>query len=86
MFNLDFKKAEELDTKMPISVASSKKQESSKKTSTSALLSMPVWITANCGKLWHHPYGKSEEELKSILMKVKEESEKIGLKLNIQKT
>ena len=28
----------------------------------------------------------SEEELKSILMKVKEESEKVGLKLNIQKT
>ena len=29
---------------------------------------------------------ESEEELKSILMKVKEESEKVGLKLNIQKT
>ena len=37
------------------------------------------------------PYGvcfmaESEEELKSLLMKVKEESEKAGLKLNIQKT
>ena len=30
--------------------------------------------------------GKSEEELKSLLMKVKEESEKVGLKLDIQKT
>ena len=30
--------------------------------------------------------AKSEEELKSVLMKVKEESEKLGLKLNIQKT
>ena len=30
--------------------------------------------------------AKSEEELKSLLMKVKEESEKDGLKLNIQKT
>ena len=30
--------------------------------------------------------AESEEELKSLLMKVKEESEKIGLKLNIQKT
>ena len=30
--------------------------------------------------------AKSKEELKSFLMKVKEESEKIGLKLNIQKT
>ena len=30
--------------------------------------------------------GESEEELKSLLMKVKEESEKVGLRLNIQKT
>ena len=30
--------------------------------------------------------GESEEELKSLLMKVKEESEKVALKLNIQKT
>ena len=30
--------------------------------------------------------SESEEELKSLLMKVKEESEKVGLKLNIQKT
>ena len=30
--------------------------------------------------------AKSEEELKSLLMTVKEESEKVGLKLNIQKT
>ena len=32
------------------------------------------------------PYGRIEEELNSLLMKVKEESEKVGLKLNIQKT
>ena len=32
------------------------------------------------------PLAESEEELKSLLMKVKEESENIGLKLNIQKT
>ena len=31
------------------------------------------------------PLAESEEELKSLLMKVKEESEKVGLKLNIQK-
>ena len=31
------------------------------------------------------PVAESEEELKSLLMKVKEESEKVGLKLNIQK-
>ena len=32
------------------------------------------------------PMAESEEELKSVLMKVKEESEKVGLKLSIQKT
>ena len=35
---------------------------------------------------YHHPYAESEEELKGLLMKVKEKSEKVGLKLNIQKT
>ena len=34
----------------------------------------------------NHPMAESEEELKSLLMKVKEESEKVGLMLNIQKT
>ena len=34
----------------------------------------------------NHRYAESEEELKSLLTKVKEESEKVGLKLNIQKT
>ena len=33
-----------------------------------------------------HRFAESEEELKSLLMKVKEDSEKVGLKLNIQKT
>ena len=36
--------------------------------------------------LQEHNMAESEEELKSLLMKVKEESEKAGLKLNIQKT
>ena len=42
--------------KLPTSTGSSKKQESSRKTSTSALLIMPkpltVWITTNCGKFF----------------------------------
>ena len=33
-----------------------------------------------------HLYGESKEKLKSLLMKVKEKSEKAGLNLNIQKT
>ena len=47
-----FTKAEEPEIKLPTSAGSSKKQESSRKTSISALLTMPkpltVWITTNC--------------------------------------
>ena len=49
-----FKKAEELEIKLPTSTGSMKKQDSSKKKSISALLTMPkpltVWITIICGK------------------------------------
>ena len=38
------------------------------------------------GTFYYKVLAESEEELKSLLMKVKEESEKVGLKLNIQKT
>ena len=174
MFNLDLEKAEKPEMKLPF-VGSEKKQKSSRKTSTSALLTMPkpltVWITK---KLWNilketgipdhltcllrnlyagqeatvrTVYGttdwfqigkglrqgcilshclftlyvyimrnaglkeaqaeikiagrninnlryaddtslmtESKEELKRLLMKVKEETEMVGLKLNIQKT
>ena len=34
---------------------------------------------------WHHPHGRNEEKLKSLLMKVKEESEKSGLELSFKK-
>ena len=40
----------------------------------------------NIKNLRHHPMAESKEEQKSLLMKVKEESEKVGLKLNIQNT
>ena len=170
MFKLDLEKAEETQIKLSTSAESSKKQESSRKASTSALLTMPkplaVWITTNwkilkevgipdpltCllrivyavrkqqleldmeqqtgSKSWKEHVkavycnpayltymqnarldegqaqikiagrniknlryaddttlmAESEEELKSLLMKVKEESENVGLKLNIQKT
>src|SRR5574337_415948 len=175
MFKLDLEKAEEPEIKLPTSAGSSKKQESSRKTSTFALLTMPKPLTVCITTNWkilkemripEHPncllknlyagqettvrsghrttdwfqFGKgvrqgcilslclfniyaeyimrnagleeaqagiqiarrninnlryaddttlmaeSEEELKSLLMKVKEESEKVGLKLNIRKT
>ena len=51
MFKLVIEKAEEPEIKLPTSAGSLKKQESSRKTSTSALLTMPkpltVWITTN---------------------------------------
>ena len=56
MFKLVLEKAEEPEIKLPTSAGSSKKQESSRKTSSSLLLTMPkpltVWITINCGKFW----------------------------------
>ena len=56
MFKLVLEKAEEPKTKLPTSAGSSKKQESSRKASISALLTMPkpltVWITINCGEFW----------------------------------
>ena len=179
IFKLDseklLEKAEEPEIKLPTSVGSSKKQESSRKTSTSVLLTMPTRLTVDQNKLWKilkemgipdhlicflinlyagqeatvrtgngttdwFQIGKgvhqgcilslclfnlyaehimrnagldeaqagikiarrninnlryaddttlmaeSKEELKSLLMKVKQESQKVGLKLNIQKT
>ena len=54
MFKLDLEKPEEPEIKLPTSIGSLKKQVSSRKTSTSALLTMPkpltVWITTNYGK------------------------------------
>ena len=53
-FKLDLERAEEPEIKLPTSIESQKKQENSRKTSTSALLTMPkpltMWITTNCGK------------------------------------
>ena len=56
MFKLVLEKAEVPEIKLPTSAGSWKKQESSRKTFISALLTMPkpltVWITINCGKFW----------------------------------
>ena len=55
-FKMVLEKAEEPEIKLPTSVGSSKKQDSSRKASISALLTMPtpltVWITTNCGKFF----------------------------------
>ena len=56
MFKPDLEKAEEPEVKLPTSIGSYKKQESSRKISTSALLTTPkhltVWVTTNCGKFF----------------------------------
>ena len=56
MFKLDLEKAEEPEIKLPASFGSSKKQESSRKTYASTLLTMPkpltVWLTINGGKFF----------------------------------
>ena len=56
MFKMVLEKAEKPEIKLPTSAGSSKKQESSRKTSISALLTMQkpltVWITVNCGKFF----------------------------------
>ena len=56
MFKLVLEKAEEPEIKLPTFAGSWKKQESSRKTSISALLTLPkpltMWVTINCGKFW----------------------------------
>ena len=78
MFKLDLDKAEEPEIKLPTSAGALKKQESSRKTSFSALLTIPkpltVWITTNCGKFlkrweYHTTWPASWE----ICMKVKKQ-------------
>ena len=52
MFKLDLEKVEEPEIKLPTSVGPPKKQESSRKTSTSALLTMPKPLTVDHNQLW----------------------------------
>ena len=70
MFKLVLEKAEEPEIKLPTFSGSSKMQESSRKTSISALLTMPkpltVWITRNCGKFSSgHRTGKGQFSFQS---------------------
>ena len=83
-FKVVLKKAEEPEMKLPISAGSWKKQESSRKTSISALLTMSkpltVWITINCGKFWkkwkYHPTLLASLE---ICIQVKKQQLELGM-------
>ena len=85
MFKLVLKKAEEPDIKLPTSAGSSKKQESSRKTSISALLARPkpltVWITINCGKFWKRwEYQTTWPASWEICMQVKKKQLELDMK------
>ena len=78
MFKLDLEKAEEPEIKLPTSAGSSKKQESSKKSSISALLTTPkpltVWFKTNCGKFFkRREYQTSWPASWEICMQVKKQ-------------
>ena len=75
---MDLEKAEGPEIKLPTSVGSLKKKESSRKASTSALLSMQksltVWITTNCGKFFKRwEYQTSIPASWEICMQVKKQ-------------
>ena len=87
MFKLDVEKAEEPEIKLPTSAGSSKEKESSRKTSISALLTMPklltVWITTNCGKFWERwEYQTTWPASWEICMQVKKQQ--LGLDMEQQ--
>ena len=84
MFKLYLEKAEEPEIKFPTCVGSLKKQESSKKTSTSALLTAPkpltVWITTNCGKFFKRwEYQSTWPVSWEICMQVKKQHSKLDV-------
>ena len=88
MFKLDLEKAEEPEIKLPTSNGSSKKQESSRKTSASALSTMPkpltVWITTNCGKfLKRREYQTTWPASWEICMQVKKQQVELDMEQQI---
>ena len=87
MSKLDLEKPEEPEIKLPTSIGSYKKQQSSRKTSTSALLTMPksltVWITTNGRKFLNRwEYQTTWPASWEICMQVKKQQ----LKLDVEQT
>ena len=88
MFKLDLEKEEEPEIKLPTSIGSSKKQESSRKTSTSALLTKPkpltVCITTNCGKFFKRwEYQTTWPASWEIFMQVKKQQWELDVEQQI---
>ena len=84
MFKLDLEKAEKPEIKLPTSNRSSKKQKSSRKTTTSVLLTLPktftVWITINCRKFFKKWEYQTTLPASEIFMQVK----KLQLELDME--
>ena len=85
IFKLVLEKAEEPEIKLPTSAGSWKKKESSRKTSISALLTMPkpltVQITRNCGKFWKRwEYQNTWSASKEICMQVRKQQLELDMK------
>ena len=79
-----FRKDRGTEIKLPTSAGSSKKQESSRKTSISALLTIPkplsVWITTNCGKFWKRwEYETTWPASWEICMQVRKQQLELGM-------
>ena len=88
MFKLVSEKAEEPEIKLPTSTGSSKKQENSRKTSISALLTMPkpltVWSTINCGKFFKRwEYQTTWPASWEICMQVKKQQLELDMKYRL---
>ena len=83
-----FRKDREPEIKLPTSVGSSKKQESFRKTSTSALLTMlkplTVWVTTNCGKFFKRwEYQTTWPASWEIYMQVKKQQLELDMQQQI---
>ena len=88
MFKLDLEKAEEPEIKLPTSIGSSKKQESSRKTSTSASLTtlklLTMWITTYCGKFFKRwEYHTTLPASWEICMQVKKQQLELDMEQQI---
>ena len=81
---LFLEKAEQPEIKLPTSTGSSKKQESSRKTSISVLLTMAklftVWITINCGQFWKRwEYQTTQPASWETCMQVRKQQLELGM-------
>ena len=87
MLKLDLEKAEEPEVKFPTPVGSSKKQKNSRKSSTSALLTMPKSLTVwkiNCGKFWKRwEYQTTQPSSWEIYMQVKKQQLELDMEQQI---